>query len=83
MVKSFNWSYILLDDMDSDPVAVQDNLHIRSEAGDMSLNPATGKFEDLVFDTKTGKLMAVKNKAPVNPDNKIFVEMDGFFTKEA
>ena len=52
---------------------------------DMSLNPATGKFEDLVFDTKTGKLMAVKNKAPVNPDSRVYVEMDaaGFFTKEA
>ena len=71
--------------MDSDPVAVQDNLHIRSEAGDMSLNPANGKFEPLVFDTITGKLMAVKNKAPVNPDSRVYVEMDaaGFFTKEA
>ena len=69
--------------MDSDPVAVQDNLHIRSEAGEMSLNPGTGKFEPLVFDTTTGKLMAVK--VPVNSDNRVYIEVDaaGFFTKEA
>ena len=51
----------------------------------MSLNPATGKFEALVFDTKTGKLMAVKNEDPVNPDNRVYIEVDlsGFFAKEA